>query len=291
MPRRLAPRPIGANSSKPDEAELSSETTAKQPRSQRGAAYQERHAESWSGSSPNGDGEAKGLTKAQITRRKALYNVVGHDLYGWEPVGDPDGDQLCGFPVERGRGTACRNRAGGGTLHPGVGYCWNHQIMAAREQGIMLADVYRGQNVDPEDALERQLAQSQSAITILTSLISEMPLAALESTPEGRVAMRLLQQERDRLTKTAKSMIDMDFRERQTGLAEKLSQPIVAVLEGVLADLRLDRSQQAAVGPIVRKHLALLEGGRLPAPEEPITVDAEIVDEPAEEDEDASASG
>ena len=98
--------------------------------------------------------------------------------------------------------------------------------------------------------------------------------------------MRLLNQERDRLTRTAKSMIDMDFRERQTGLAEKLSQPIVAVLEGVLADLRLDRSQQAAVGPIVRKHLALLEGGRLPAPEQPIIVDAE--DAEVVEDDDAT---
>lgn len=285
MARRLAPRPIAANSTNSAEAELSDE--AKQPRSQRGDAYRERHKESWVG----GQGEATGLSKAQITRRKALYNVVGHDLYGWEPVGDPDADQICGFPVERGKGAACRTRAGSGTLHPGVGYCWNHQITAAREQGIMLADVYRGQAVDPEDALERQLAQSQSAITILTSLISEMPLAALESTPEGRVAMRLLQQERDRLTKTAKSMIDMDFRERQTGLAEKLSQPIVAVLEGVLADLRLDRAQQAAVGPIVRKHLALLEGGRLPAAEE-MVVDAEVVDEATEEEEgDASASG
>jgi len=154
----------------------------------------------------------------------------------------------------------------------------------------MLADVFRGQAIDPEDALERQLAQSQSAISILTSLISEMPLAALESTPEGRVAMRLLQQERDRLAKTAKSMIDMDFRERQTGLAEKLSQPIVAVLEGVLADLRLDRAQQAAVGPIVRKHLALLEGGRLPAPDEPIVVDA-VVDEDDDEEGQDDATG
>ena len=206
-------------------------------------------------------------------------------LYGWEPqTADPTG-QICGFPVTIHDGNVCRNPAGMGTLHMGVGYCSTHQITAAREHGVYLADLYRGTSTDPEDALERQLAQSQSAVSVLTALVAEMPLRDLEATPEGRVAMRLLSQERDRLTKTAKSMIDMDFRERQTGLAEKLSQPIVAVLEGVLADLRLDRSQQAAVGPIVRKHLALLEGGRLPAPEQPIIAEAEIVEE---DDDDAT---
>jgi hypothetical protein len=206
-------------------------------------------------------------------------------LYGWEPqTNDPSQAQLCGYPVTLHEGQVCRNPAGTGTLHQGVGYCSTHQITAAREQGVYLADLYRGQSTDPEDALERQLSQSQSAIAVLTALVAEMPLRDLEATPEGRVAMRLLGQERDRLTRTAKSMIDMDFRERQTGLAEKLSQPIVAVLEGVLADLRLDRAQQAAVGPIVRKHLALLEGGRLPAPEAPITVDAEIVEEEGSDD-------
>lgn len=259
----------------------------------RGPKYRAKHRHLASGG-----GEAAGLDKTAITRRKALYNNVGADLYGWAPqTDDPTDKQLCAFPVTSKEGTVCRNDAGAGTLHPGVGYCWHHQITAAREQGIMLADVFRGQRIEPEDALERQLAHSQGAITILNSLVAEMPMAALESTPEGRVAMKLLREERDRLTRTAKAMIDMDFRERQTGLAEKLSQPIVAVLEGVLADLRLDRTQQAAVGPIVRKHLALLEGGRLPAPSEPleppIVIEAEIVDEADtdESEETSDASG
>jgi len=217
----------------------------------------------------------------------SLYGVAPDVmLYGWKPQSSDPTNQLCGFPVSLHDGNVCRNPAGQGTLHAGVGYCSTHQITAAREHGVYLADLYRGAPTDPEDALERQLAQAQSAVITLTALVAEMPLRDLEATPEGRVAMRLLNQERDRLTRTAKSMIDMDFRERQTGLAEKLSQPIVAVLEGVLADLRLDRSQQAAVGPIVRKHLALLEGGRLPAPEQPIIVDAE--DAEVVEDDDAT---
>ena len=284
MARRVAPRPIGAN---PEAAELSGDTrkTNRNARPPHRSRYKD---------------EADGLSKTAITRRKAIYNTAGFDLYGWAPqTDDPTDAQLCGFPVTAKEGTVCRNSAGAGTLHPGVGYCWHHQITAARESGIYLADVYRGQRIDPEDALERQLAHAQGAVTILTSLIAEMPLAALESTPEGRIAMRMLREERDRVVKTAKSMIDMDFRERQTGLAEKLSQPIVAVLEGVLADLRLDRTQQAAVGPIVRKHLALLEGGRLPVQQGPglePPIDVEVEEEPGEvvpeaEAEDDHASG
>lgn len=239
--------------------------------------------------------EGDNLSESESQRRAKLYRLAPDlTLYGWEPqTSDPRDEQLCGFPVTIQAGTVCRTKAGAGTLHPGVGYCHQHQIAAARAQGVTLADLYRGQSIDPEDALERQLAQSQSAITILTALVSEMPLQALEASAEGRVAMRLLREERDRLTRTAKGMIDMDFRERQTGLAEKLSQPIVAVLEGVLADLRLDRSQQAAVGPIVRKHLALLEGGRLPAPSEPGTepIDVEATVEVEDVEEDGNATG
>jgi len=278
--RRLAPRPIASNSTNPAEAELS-------PEEQGNARFHVRRKVAYV--APDED---EGLTKVEQQRRKSLYGVAPDVmLYGWEPQSTDPTSQLCGFPVSPSQGTVCRNQAGQGTLHAGVGYCATHQIVAAREQGVYLADLYRGAPTDPEDALERQLAQSQSAIAVLTALVAEMPLRDLEATPEGRVAMRLLGQERDRLTRTAKSMIDMDFRERQTGLAEKLSQPIVAVLEGVLADLRLNRDQQAAVGPIVRKHLALLEGGRLPAPEAPITVDAEVVEAEDMDEEDEDATG
>lgn len=229
------------------------------------------------------------MSKAEQARLKRLYRTLPDMvLYGWEPQTSEDGFNICGFPVRQDEGTVCREEAGAGTLHEGIGYCYFHRIAAARSEGTLLADIFRGQHIDPEDALERQLAQSQSAVSILTTLISEMPLQALESTAEGRVAMRLLREERDRITKTAVKMIDMDFRERQTGLAEKLSAPIVAVLEGVLSDLRLDRHQQAAVGPIVRKHLALLEGGRLPAPSAPIDVEATVEDDGEGED---SATG
>ena len=271
MARRLAPRPI-ANQTNSAEAELSPQGASGEAHFQTRRKGNHRVAD-----------ESEGLTKTEAQKRKQLYGIAPDVmLYGWEPQSDDPTTQLCGYPVTPAQGSVCRNSAGSGTLHQGIGYCASHQITAAREHGVYLADLYRGQSTDPEDALERQLAQSQSAIAVLTALVAEMPLRDLEATPEGRVAMRLLGQERDRLMRTAKSMIDMDFRERQTGLAEKLSQPIVAVLEGVLADLRLDRAQQAAVGPIVRKHLALLEGGRLPVAEAPITVDAEdaeIVDE------------
>jgi hypothetical protein len=114
--------------------------------------------------------------------------------------------------------------------------------------------------IEPEDAMGQELERTQGAIEFLIQVLGTKTLAELESTAEGRVARELLKEERDRLTRLAKSMIDIDFRERQGSMAEQLAAPIVAIIQGVVGELQLDANQQAAVGGLVRKHLELIAG-------------------------------
>jgi hypothetical protein len=65
----------------------------------------------------------------------------------------------------------------------------------------------------------------------------------------------------DRLARYSKMAIDAGVEERRVRLAERWSEEISAVLQGILSDLRLTPGQKKEAPAIVRKHLVPLETG------------------------------
>ena len=243
------------------------------------------------------DGPARGKTKAgqswgpsrpkKPPRRLAQKPLETEYVPIELPQFNVDTDtRVCGAILAgKNRGLPCQQPAGRGTRHRGWGRCNLHggntiagereaaaiEAAASAMRSAIVPDDLRKQQVvsqlyaarteiEPEDALSQELERTQGAVEFLIKIVAQHTLAELESTAEGRVARDLLKEERDRLTRLAKSMIDIDFREKQGNLSEQLAAPIVAVIQGIVGELMLTAEQQAKVGGLVRKHLELVAG-------------------------------
>jgi len=113
--------------------------------------------------------------------------------------------------------------------------------------------------ITPEDALEQELWRCQGAIEQLQAMMSEIEdLAQLEKTPSGRVLRSLYEGERNRITKVAKTMLEIDLKDRQTTASEALAGVIVSAVTNIIGSLRLNPEQAALVGPAIREHLELI---------------------------------
>jgi hypothetical protein len=79
--------------------------------------------------------------------------------------------------------------------------------------------------------------------------------------------MHILQRARadaqDRLVRYSKDAISLGLAERSIRLAEQFGTTIARLLEGVYNDLQLTREQKERWPIIVRKHLIIMEGGRV----------------------------
>jgi hypothetical protein len=175
-----------------------------------------------------------------------------------------DRHALCA--AKRKDGSTCRQFAGAGTNHKGVGRCRfhlgstrNHEQHAVRlEAQQRLIEFGESVPVQPTEALLMVLQLSAGHLAWVRS-----ELAALDNkhTFEGQVLMRLWNEERDRVARISKAALDAGVNERQIALAERYGEAIAHLIQGILGDLALNRRQQAQVPQVVRRHLIALEAG------------------------------
>jgi hypothetical protein len=179
----------------------------------------------------------------------------------------------CDAEKRQGPGT-CKQAAGWGTDHPGIGRCKlhggkteSHNAAARREQAQAAAGEFGlSREIDAPTALVEELHRTAGLVSFYgfqaASLDNENlhgPVGGGQfSIPkeEAHVWIRLHQEEREHFTRVAKACIECGIAERQIKLAEEQGELIARVLQGVLSDLGVDDKPE--VREVVRRHLTLV---------------------------------
>jgi hypothetical protein len=175
---------------------------------------------------------------------------------------------LCG--AKKKNGETCRNFAGQGTDHFGVGYCKFHLGNTAqkRKHAIRLqaeAEVEKARKnfgkkipVDPAEALLTTLQLSAGQLFWLQARLEEH---GDKTDFEGQVLLRLWNDERDRVARIAETALRAGVRERVVRLYESYGKTIAKILDAAFDNLELrfefdDGGLSREVrGDIVRKAL------------------------------------
>jgi hypothetical protein len=81
-----------------------------------------------------------------------------------------------------------------------------------------------------------------------------------DSTPEGQALVRLYTQEKERAARIAKLAHDMGVDERLIVLAEQQTSLVADLIEAIANDIKLTDAQKRALGPAIRRQMAVIEG-------------------------------
>jgi len=168
-------------------------------------------------------------------------------------------------------GGICKNTAGMGTTHFGIGSCKyhggnlaNHTKHAAKQQAIMLG---APKDIDPVQALLWCIKITAGEVEWFTKQLETVETAQwFEETLMGRQLHILARARADainRLAKYSADAIKLGIAERAVRIAELYGTSIANLLKGVLQDLVLTEDQQKRVPEIIKRHLILLESGTL----------------------------
>lgn len=169
---------------------------------------------------------------------------------------------------KRGGGT-CGMAAGWGTTHPGIGKCRNHggtapnhRASAVKTQAIMMGAPL---DINPLDGLIWCIKLTAGEVQFCTQQLELLEKEEwLEHTMVGKqihVWAKERQKAVDRLAKYCKEALALGIAERAVRLAEQYGTSIARYTRGLLEDLDLTPEQTKMAPLLVRKHLALLEGG------------------------------
>jgi len=173
----------------------------------------------------------------------------------------------CG--IMKRNGDLCRMWAGQGTTHQGTGPCRYH---GGNLPNVIKADVKRHailmgapKEINPLDALIWCIKITAGEVEFCTHQLSLLKQDQwVESTIIGKqihIWAKERQKSVDRLAKFSKDALALGIADRAVRLAEQYGASIARYTKGLLDDLELTPDQIKKAPLIVRKHLALLEGG------------------------------
>lgn len=169
---------------------------------------------------------------------------------------------------ERG-GDPCKLPAGHGTEHPGWGACRFHggnspsgkkyaeRLRAEARLNDAVVTLGLDREVDAITALTEELWRTAGAVEWLRGRVREIEPDQLGSAA-AQALIGIYGTERDRLTKVAKTAIDVGLEERQVRVAEEQGRLIAQAIRGILKELHLSSEQWRAAPPIIRKHLTAI---------------------------------
>lgn len=173
----------------------------------------------------------------------------------------------CGCMTKSGR--RCLLYAGMGTDHPGFGPCKHHGGHLPSVRGKLIKDeaILMGapKEINALDALIWCIKITAGEVEFCTVQMQLLEKDEwFESTIVGK-QLHIWAKERqravDRLAKFAKDALALGIADRAVRLAEQYGASIARYTKGLLDDLELTPDQVKKAPLVVRKHLALLEGG------------------------------
>lgn len=180
----------------------------------------------------------------------------------------------CG--AKKRNGELCTQPAGWGTTHKGFGNCrfhggnmTGHVAHAAKNSAVLMGAPV---DINPLDALIWCIKLTAGEIEFCTTQLEILEKDEwLEHTMVGKqvhVWAKERQKATERLAKFSKDALALGIAERAVRIAEQYGASLARYTKGLLDDLELTPEQQKRAPLVVRKHLALLEGGSPIKPED-----------------------
>lgn len=184
----------------------------------------------------------------------------------------------CGAKKTTGEGV-CKNPAGSGTAHLGIGNCKFHGGATPSQEKHYAKELARAavdrsdrkgvlwygnpdEKAEPGEALLLEVRRTSGHVKWLEREIAtkekpENPDIVDVSMLQGMRALYL--EERQHLLKVCQVALNAGVEERRVRIAEKYGDTIATLLENILAELKLTKEQQKRAPEIVRAQLRLVE--------------------------------
>jgi hypothetical protein len=173
---------------------------------------------------------------------------------------------LCG--AKRRDGQLCRNYAGLGTEHLGIGKCKYHggatihsvKKAAGQELRSLLG---RPLEISPYEALAMCIKIRAGEVVWLSEEMAKLDEKKwVEDTIVGK-QFHLYARERAKamqdLARYSHMAISLGIAERQVKLYEQYGETLARLIQGILGDLNLSADQRVRAPQVVRKHLILID--------------------------------
>lgn len=178
--------------------------------------------------------------------------------------------ERCG--AKKTQGGICKQPAGHGTGHVGVGRCKFHggatptHEKAGAEEIMRRGHLWYGDPVDvePHVALLQEVYRTAGHVAHLQREVGTREINTDDTAvakAEIAVLRDLYKRERTHLVTVCQVALNAGVQERQVQLAEKMGELIAPVLAGILEDLDLTPKQRKSAPEVIGRHLRVLEGG------------------------------
>jgi hypothetical protein len=169
----------------------------------------------------------------------------------------------CG--AKKKNGDLCHQPAGFGTRHEGSGRCRyhggaspSHEVGEVRKAANEFA---RPVEVTPGQALAGVLHMAAGQLTWVSMRVAELKDEQIVGEMGVDPLVRFQRAIMLDVAKYAKIAHEAGIDERLASLAEEQTLMVARLIESVAGDLDLTPEQKAKLGPAVRTHLSLLQGG------------------------------
>jgi hypothetical protein len=180
--------------------------------------------------------------------------------------------EYCG--ANKTSGGKCKQPAGLGTGHFGVGRCKFHggatptHEKSGAEELVKRGLLFYGEpiEIDPHEALILEVERTAGHVAYLQLETEALDPSDFENRDhfdlKYKQTLGLYRAERKHLVNVCQAALNAGVEERRVKVAERTGAAIVKILEGVLADLGLSKKQKEKAPEIVRRHMTVLEGGK-----------------------------
>lgn len=178
-------------------------------------------------------------------------------------------------------GGTCKQPAGHGTTHVGVGRCKLHggaspqaerggrAELERRRAAIAVSTYGLPRDVSPHQALEEELHRTAGHVAWLSLVVQDLEKEDLwqrvgggeysDAEAKASIWVKLYAEERAHLTRVAKTCADVGIDERRVRVLEQAGEQLAQVVRGIVVALGHDLADPA-VERVVRAQLATVDG-------------------------------
>lgn len=220
--------------------------------------------------------------------RSTYPEVWGFDVEWDEELGVPipttrrDGTARCPSTMRRsGEGEPCRNGAGAGTSHPGVGACFRHDTRRERAAGAwtMAHKIAQALDISPWEALLLTVRRAAG-----WAAYYEMKMAEVEDDEELRPGgaayhwVEAAERVNEKLARWSKAAVDAGVAQILVQRAQMEGTAIVQVLNAALAAASLDEESEMRIRAALRNALLERDVAEVAASTSPGEVAGDVVE-------------
>lgn len=164
----------------------------------------------------------------------------------------------------------CRNLAGQGTLHPGIGACWAHNSKKEQTAGAWTVAhiIAKALDITPWEALLLAVRRAAAWSAYYESKLAEVVEGDDDALRPGGTAYDWVvaaERVNDKMARYAKMAVDAGVAQMLVQRARAEGEQIARILNAALGAVELSQDQEMAIRSALRRALLEADGVKVPA--------------------------